>query len=107
MKIKKIKFVNHPILKNKEFLFFNEETNEVYNTILIAGENGAGKTALLDFLNNIYLLFEKPSVKFDKNKSSQLYSFYESTSVEIDILDEQGNEYNLTSEPADLFDYPG
>ena len=50
MKIKKIKFENHAILGNLE-LDFTDETGEAVDTVILAGENGCGKTA---FLESIY-----------------------------------------------------
>ncbi len=47
MKIRKIKFENHPILKNLELDFTDENGNTV-NTIIIAGENGVGKSVILN-----------------------------------------------------------
>ncbi len=55
MKITKVKWSNHPILGNLE-LDFTNATGLPYTTILLAGENGTGKTTVLEtistFLNN-------------------------------------------------------
>jgi len=51
MKIKKVKWLNHPILENLELDFTNLNTGLPYNTILFAGENGAGKTTILETLS--------------------------------------------------------
>lgn len=57
MKIRKIEFINHPILGSILFDFTDKEGNAV-DTIIIAGENGTGKTVLLDtiFYNNPFSL---------------------------------------------------
>ena len=47
--IKKIKWKNHNILGNLE-LDFTKEDGTIYNTIVIAGENGTGKTTILEEL---------------------------------------------------------
>ena len=47
--ITKIKWKNHNILSNLE-LDFRKEDGSAYNTIVIAGENGTGKTTILDTL---------------------------------------------------------
>lgn len=47
--IKKIKWKNHNILGNLE-LDFTKKDGTVYNTIVIAGENGTGKTTILETL---------------------------------------------------------
>ena len=44
MKLRKIKWNNHPILGNLELNFVNPLSNTPYDTIVIAGENGTGKT---------------------------------------------------------------
>lgn len=48
-KIRKIKFVNHPVLKNMEFDFTGKDGKAV-NTVIIAGENGCGKSTLINEL---------------------------------------------------------
>lgn len=51
MKIRKVKWANHPILGNLELDFVNPVTNRPYSTIVLAGENGTGKTTILETLN--------------------------------------------------------
>lgn len=51
MKIRKVKYNNHPILGNLELDFVNPATNKPYSTIVLAGENGTGKTTILETLN--------------------------------------------------------
>lgn len=55
MKIKKIKWNNHNILGNLEIDFTNPSTGKPFETIVFAGENGTGKTTILEtvstFLN--------------------------------------------------------
>lgn len=51
-KIRKIKFDNHPILKNLELDFTGPDGYAV-DTVLIAGENGSGKSTVLNFLYGI------------------------------------------------------
>lgn len=58
MKIAKIKFENHPVFKNSCF-DFKKPNGEVYNNILIAGENGAGKTTFLETLPYLDELFNR------------------------------------------------
>ena len=48
--IKKIKWNCHPILGNLE-LDFTKSDGGIYNTVIFAGENGAGKTTILDSLS--------------------------------------------------------
>lgn len=51
MKIRKVKWENHPILGNLELDFVDPATNRPYSTIVLAGENGTGKTTILETLN--------------------------------------------------------
>ncbi|MCD8303912.1 MAG: AAA family ATPase [Prevotellaceae bacterium] len=48
--IKKVKWDNHPVLKNLE-LDFQKEDGSIYNTIILAGKNGSGKTTVLETLS--------------------------------------------------------
>ncbi len=49
MKIRKIKLENNPVFGNIEFDFCDKNGN-VADTIILAGENGCGKTTLLDII---------------------------------------------------------
>lgn len=51
-KIRKIKFENHPILKNLE-LNFCDLNGKVMETVIFAGENGTGKSTILNELYKI------------------------------------------------------
>ncbi len=48
--IKKIKFNNHFIFGNQEFIFYNDNT--IYKNIVFAGENGTGKTVMLNIIDD-------------------------------------------------------
>lgn len=48
--IKKIKWHNHAILGNLE-LDFTKPDGTIYDTIVLAGENGTGKTTVLETLS--------------------------------------------------------
>lgn len=48
--IKKLKWNNHDVLGNLE-LDFTKPDGSIYNTIILAGENGAGKTTILETLS--------------------------------------------------------
>ena len=58
VKIEKIKFYNHPVLGDLE-IDFRDKNGNVINTIIIAGENGCGKSTIL---NEIYKVI---TCKFD------------------------------------------
>lgn len=51
-KIKKIRFQNHPVLKNLELDFCGLDGNPV-DTVIIAGENGAGKSTIINELYKV------------------------------------------------------
>ena len=59
MKIRKLKYKDHKILGNLELDFVNPTTNLPYSTIVLVGENGTGKTTILqsisDYVNIISL----------------------------------------------------
>lgn len=52
LKIKSIKFKDHPILKNLELNFCDANGNAA-DTVIIAGENGTGKSSLLNYLYDL------------------------------------------------------
>lgn len=52
MKVSKVKFRNHPILGSLLLDFNNTSTNTPYETIVFAGENGTGKSTILEVLSN-------------------------------------------------------
>ena len=52
MQIKKIILENNPIFGDKVEFDFTKEDGSVYNNILLIGENGSGKSSLLDIIFN-------------------------------------------------------
>lgn len=52
MIITKIKFKNHPILRDLELDLKNPHTGQPYNTVILVGENGLGKTTILSDLSS-------------------------------------------------------
>lgn len=57
MKLRKVNFKNHPIFNDLE-LSFVDSSNRAYNTIIFAGENGVGKSILL---NTLFQLIKVPT----------------------------------------------
>ena len=51
-KIKAVKFIEHPVLGNLELNFCDASGNPV-DTVIFAGENGVGKSTVLQSLYNI------------------------------------------------------
>lgn len=56
--ITNVKWKNHPILGDLE-LNMQKEGGEPYQTIVLAGENGTGKTTIMEALNNFLALGDK------------------------------------------------
>lgn len=50
MKIRKLKWKDHPVLGNLELDFTNPANGQPFDTIIFAGENGTGKTSILETL---------------------------------------------------------
>lgn len=51
MKIRKVKWQDHPVLGNLE-LDFTKPDNSVYDNIILIGENGSGKTSVMETLGS-------------------------------------------------------
>jgi predicted ATPase len=52
MKIRKLKWRNHPILSNLEIDLTSPITGDTFDNIVFAGENGTGKTTILETISN-------------------------------------------------------
>ncbi len=52
MKIRKVKWKNHPVLGDLLLDFRNSATGEPSRTIVFAGENGTGKSTILEDLSS-------------------------------------------------------
>ncbi len=52
MKLRKIKWNKHPILGDLSLDFVNPNTGEPYSSILLAGENGTGKSTILEAISS-------------------------------------------------------
>lgn len=62
MYLSHLKIKNHPILKNLELDLTNPKTNEPYAVVAFVGENGCGKTTILNEIFN----YEKSEFIYDK-----------------------------------------
>lgn len=76
-KIRKIKFINHPVLKDLE-LDFCDRNGHAVDTVILAGENGTGKSTILNELYSLvtYNLSFEALVEIedgDNNISLQYY----------------------------------
>ena len=86
IKIKSIEFFNHNIFGNQKFDFTIDEVN-TFKNVIIAGENGSGKTKFLEELYNI------SNTIFYNNLLVKSHKTHE---VVVDISDE--NYYNFNDE---------
>lgn len=83
LKIKSIKFKNHPILKNLE-LNFCDANGKAVDTIIIAGENGTGKSSILNYLYSITSgsAVTEATITLEKNDTQyQLYYYMRDNSI--------------------------
>ena len=77
LKIKSIKFKNHLILKNLELDFCDANGNAA-DTVIIAGENGTGKSSILNYLYSITSgsVVTEATITLEKNGTQyQLYYY--------------------------------
>lgn len=96
MKIAKIEFENHPIFKSSCF-DFTKPNGEIYNNILIAGENGAGKTTFLEIFTQFRNIF---TVAWYDDIKSQMPDFFGNSYIEIEF-EHEGENFLLSSGPKD------
>ena len=108
LKIKSIKFVNDPVFKNKIF-DFTTRSNDVASTVIIVGENGSGKTRLINILKQltdfIFLndkkdfLYNNKNTRFTKQEIEHNNDFYlNAWEYEIEY------EYTTTPNEKKLFE---
>lgn len=68
MHLDKIEIKNHPILKDLNISFLNDRTQAPYSVVVFVGENGCGKTTLLNELfnysNSQYVINKRTSISF-------------------------------------------
>lgn len=85
MKIKKIKLHNNSFFGNTTFDFTNSSGN-IMDTIILAGENGSGKTQLLNILYEFSTLPTGGTVSSEKREFTVLFS-NEELSLIVSYLD--------------------
>ena len=80
-KIKRIKFKNHPVLNNLELNFCDINGNAV-DTVILAGENGTGKSTVLDVLYkmSLYSVDCEFTVELENEGKSLTLRYYFKTS---------------------------
>lgn len=123
MKIRKVKWANHPILGNLEVDFVNPITNISFSTIVLAGENGTGKTTILETLNTFlsigsfepfdrieYEVDDKQYILTPSNIPGSLKTFFTRYDVENDTsenicTDRSNNSSSIQSDDKDPRSY--
>lgn len=104
MKLKKVKWNKHPVLGNLALDFTNNKTGQPYNTILFAGENGSGKSTILEALSTflnigpyenfdyIEYVVGKDTFKTAKTTDGTNHNFF------FDLTDQNGSTYKIRSD---------
>lgn len=72
-KIRKVKFHNHPILKDLELNFCGKD-GKALDTIIFAGENGTGKSTILEALYTVATHTVKYPMTIDFEHNSEIFS---------------------------------
>lgn len=109
MKIRKIKWNDHPVLGNLELDFTNQAGGRPFDTIIIAGENGTGKTSILETLAtflNIGTFEPFEFIDYDVNGQNYKaipqtdianhFTFYDLVSSDGSISKIRSDKYNNT-----------
>lgn len=98
-KVRKIKFIDHPILKNMEFSFVGMNGKAV-DTVFFAGENGCGKSTIIDELYKVVAGQMPVSNITEYEVDGEIYSIQiireGDDSYSIDYFDRDGNRVNVT-----------
>lgn len=79
MKIRTIKFTEHPVLGDLN-LDFTDQKGNVINTIILAGENGTGKSIILN------TIFEFSTINIENNTGGKRVFEIELSDLEFDTL---------------------
>lgn len=91
IRVRKIKLSNHPVLGNLE-LDFTDSSNQAVDTVIIAGNNGIGKSSLVELLYQIVTrkYHDMPcyvdSIEVEVNAEIKTYKFYVENINEHDFL---------------------
>ena len=99
MKIRKIEFTNHPVFGDIK-LDFTDANGKTVNTIIIAGENGVGKSLLLN------TIFEFTNLNLDNDKRNEKRKFeIELSNEEIQLLKvgQHSKQYFTTNYNDNIF----
>ena len=97
-KVRKIKFIDHPILKNMEFSFVGIDGKAV-DTVIFAGENGCGKSTIIDELYKVVAGQMPASNSTEYEVDGEIYTVRitreSEHSYSSEILNQNGNKTNI------------
>lgn len=122
MKLREIKWKNHPVLGDLVLDFINNQTRKPYSTILLAGENGTGKSTILEAISSFlnlgpyknfdYIEYEvendvyKTAKTTDGNTHPNFFDIINSDNEIIKIRHDRSNNRDLlNTEKRDLRHY--
>ena len=99
MKIRKIRWTDHPVLRNLELDFCNPTSGEPYSNVIFAGENGTGKTTILKSISEFLNFGPLAEIEFiEYQNQTGIYRTVESSSNPqiIGAHDVVDNDENVT-----------
>lgn len=94
-KIRKIQFIDHPILKNTELNFVGADGKAV-DTVIFAGENGCGKSTIINELYNS-ILGQYVSSEIEYEIDGEIYS---AKRIMIDKNSYNESRFDRNGEPS-------
>lgn len=104
-KIRKIEFINHPILGNLK-LNFCDKSGKVADTIIFAGENGTGKSSILNELYKIssHKVNSEQIVEFEKGDEqfTITYKFKKQSDNSVLLFADDGKGMNVYIQSRDI-----
>ena len=97
MKIKKIELRNNPFFGNKEFIFTDSQGN-VMDNVVLAGENGCGKTQILNLIYD----FSTLSLRGTVSNELRIFTVVLSEDELNDVLQNVGDRINFVSPTGEM-----